>query len=128
MALRRQDLQTPDPWVRVADVLAEAAGVDGGRGFDEAAEQAATGMRGVRRDWAGKPCLRESAARELLGSLRADQRRRVERTAALVAQVEADRADMVPAGVVQVEAPGHPTWVAPWYARNPHLPDQLGGR
>jgi hypothetical protein len=65
----------PEPWCRVAAVLAEAAGVDESRSFDVAALAQAKQMRGIRYDWAGKPTCTWSAAAELLASLRAEQAR-----------------------------------------------------
>jgi hypothetical protein len=67
----------PEPWCRVAEVLAEAAGVDESRAFDVAARAQAERMRGVRWDWAGRPTCTWSAAAELLASLRAEQARMV---------------------------------------------------
>jgi hypothetical protein len=93
-----------EPWVLLADVLAEVAGVDPSRTFDLEARALAKTMRGVRADWAGRPCIVWSVAAELLESLRAEQARRwaeIERQA--VAADEARRANLfagVPAGAV----------------------------
>jgi hypothetical protein len=93
-----------DPWVLVADVVAEAGGVDPSRSFDAAARALAKTMRGVRHDWAGRPCITWSVAAELLESLRAEaaaRRAEIERRV-----VEADqlfRASLptgIPAGMV----------------------------
>ena len=65
----------PEPWCRVAAVLAEAAGVDESRSFDVAALAQAKRMRGIRYDWAGQPCITWTVAAELLASLRAEQAR-----------------------------------------------------
>jgi hypothetical protein len=88
-----------DPWVLVADVLAEAGGVDPSRSFDVGARALAKTMRGVRRDWAGRPCITWSVATELLDSLRAEvARRRAEIEERLVAADAARRAQ-IPRGV-----------------------------
>jgi hypothetical protein len=71
----------PEPWCRVAAVLAEAAGEPESRTFDVAAVAQAKTMRGVRFDWAGKPTITWSMAAELLASLRAERAR-------VVAQIE----------------------------------------
>jgi hypothetical protein len=93
-----------DPWVLVADVLAEAGSVDSSRSFDTEARALAKTMRGVRHDWAGRPCITWSVATELLASLKAEQARKwaeIERRA-----IEADqrfRASLpagIPAGAV----------------------------
>jgi hypothetical protein len=98
----------PEPWTRVAAVLAEAAGMDESRSFDVAARAQAERMRGIRYDWAGRPTCTWSAAAELLASLRAEQARVVaEAEERLVAADAARRAalprgipvDAVPAGV-----------------------------
>jgi hypothetical protein len=68
-------LAEPEPWCRVAAVLAEAAGVDENRSFDAQAREVARQMRGIRFDWAGRPTCTWSAAAELLASLRAERAR-----------------------------------------------------
>jgi hypothetical protein len=97
-----------DPWVLVADVLAEAGNVDPSRSFDTEARALAKTMRGVRHDWAGRPCITWSMAAELLESLRAEAaRRRAVVEERLVAADAARRAaiprgvpaEMVPAGI-----------------------------
>jgi hypothetical protein len=94
----------PEPWVRVAAVLAEAAGVDESRTFDVAAVAQAKTMRGVRFDWAGKPTITWSMAAELLASLRAERARVVaEIEERAIAADEARRAALprgIPAGAV----------------------------
>jgi hypothetical protein len=94
-----------DPWVLVADVLAEAGNVDPSRSFDAEARALASTMRGVRRDWAGRPCLPWSVAAELLESLRAEAARR--RLAIEERLVEADqrRRAQIPPGVPLDQAP-----------------------
>jgi hypothetical protein len=93
-----------DPWVLVADVLARVAGVDPSRSFDAEAEALASTMRGVRRDWDGRPMITSSRATELRDSLKAEQARRRELIEARL--VEADqrfRAQLprgIPAGAV----------------------------
>lgn len=98
-------LAEPEPWVRVAAVLAEAAGVDESRSFDDQALAHAKTMRGVRHDWAGKPTITWSMAAELLASLRAEQ---AQVAAAIEARlIEADqrfRASL-PAGVPAASVP-----------------------
>jgi sulfur carrier protein ThiS len=94
-----------EPWVLVADVLAEAASVDPSRSFDTQARGLAKTMRGVRHDWAGRPCVTWSTAAELLASLRAEQARvaaRIEQQA-----IEKDQAfrDALPAGVAAERVP-----------------------
>jgi hypothetical protein len=88
-----------DPWVLVADVLAEARGVDPSRSFDTEARALAKTMRGVRRDWAGRPCITWSVATELLESLRAEAARR--RAAIEQRLIAADAAfrNSLPAGI-----------------------------
>jgi hypothetical protein len=66
------------PWVLVAEVLAEAAGVEPARLFDDQARALAKTMRGIRHDWAGRPCITWSVAAELLESLRAEAARKRE--------------------------------------------------
>jgi hypothetical protein len=105
-------LAEPEPWCRVAAVLAEAAGVDESRSFDVQAQAQAKRMRGIRYDWANKPTCTWTAAAELLASLRAEQAR----VAAEIEQraIEADKAfraalpkglrwDEVPVGVSPAE-------------------------
>jgi hypothetical protein len=96
-----------DPWVLVADVLAEAAGVDPSRSFDTEARALAKTMRGIRHDWAGRPCITWSVATGLLASLKAEQARR--RAAIEARLVEADRvfrAALPPGVPVSAEVPG----------------------
>jgi hypothetical protein len=92
-------LAEPEPWTRVAAVLAEAAGTDESRSFDDQALARAKTMRGVRHDWAGKPTITWTMAAELLASLRAEQAR----VAAAIEErvIEADRAfrASLPAGI-----------------------------
>jgi hypothetical protein len=64
-----------EPWVPIVDVLAEVAGMDPSRTFAGEAEAQAARIRGVRRDWCGRPCITWSTAAELLASLRAEQAR-----------------------------------------------------
>jgi hypothetical protein len=100
-------LAEPEPWCRVAAVLAEAAGVDESRSFDAAALAQAKRMRGIRYDWAGRPTCTWSAAAELLDSLRAEAAGR--RAAIEERLVEADRAfraTMPPGLPVSAEVPG----------------------
>jgi hypothetical protein len=92
-------LAEPEPWVRVAAVLAEAAGVSESKVFDLQAMDQAKRMRGIRFDWAGRPTCSWTAARELLASLRAERARvvaKIEQQA-----VEADRVFRanLPAGI-----------------------------
>jgi hypothetical protein len=97
-------LAEPEPWTRVAAVLAEAAGMDESRSFDAQAREVARQMRGIRFDWAGRPTCTWSAAAELLDSLRAEaarKRARIEEQA--IAADEARRAALprgIPAGSV----------------------------
>jgi hypothetical protein len=97
-------LAEPEPWTRVAAVLAEAAGVSESRSFDAEALAQAKRMRGIRYDWAGRPTCTWSAAAELLASLRAEQARvlaEIERR--VIAADEARRAALprgIPAGAV----------------------------
>lgn len=97
-------LAEPEPWTRVAAVLAEAAGVDESRSFDVEAQAQAKRMRGIRYDWAGRPTCTWSAAAELLASLRAEQARVVaEIEEQLVAADELRRAALprgIPVGQV----------------------------
>jgi hypothetical protein len=96
-----------DPWVLVADVLAEAGNVDPSRSFDTEARALAKTMRGVRHDWAGRPCITWSTATELLDSLRAEAARK--RAQLEERLVEADRVfrASLPAGIpVSAEVPG----------------------
>jgi hypothetical protein len=88
--------------------LAEAAGVDENRSFDAEAQAQAVRMRGVRYDWAGRPCITWTVAAELLVSLKAEQARvEAERETRVVAAAEAQLAsiprgiplDSVPVGV-----------------------------
>jgi hypothetical protein len=89
----------------VAAVLAEVAGVSEDRSFDVEAEAQASRMRGVRRDWAGRPCITWSVAAELLESLRAEQAR----VLAVIEEraIEKDQAfrASLPAGIPAGEVP-----------------------
>jgi hypothetical protein len=105
-------LAEPEPWVLVADVLAEAAGVDPSRSFDGEARAQAKRMRGVRLDWAGRPQVTWTVAAELLASIKAEQARVVaEIEERVVAAAEARLAaiprgipvDAVPTGVSAAE-------------------------
>jgi hypothetical protein len=127
MALRRQDLPQADRLVLLRDVLAEAAGVDPSRTFDGEAGWRARGMRGVRRDWAGRPQVSEATARELLDSLRVEQRQAADHQAAIVAQAEADHGMMVPSGIMQLERPGEPVWTSPNFVGNPNFVPAVSG-
>jgi hypothetical protein len=93
-----------DPWVLVADVLAEAGNVDPSRSFDTEARALAKTMRGVRHDWAGRPCITWSTATELLDSLRAEAaRRRAEIERRVIEADQRFRASLpagIPAGMV----------------------------
>jgi hypothetical protein len=83
----------------VAAVLAAAAGVDESRSFDVEAEAQAARMRGIRRDWAGRPTCTWSAAAELLASLRAERARvAAEHEERVIAAAEA-RLAAIPRGV-----------------------------
>jgi len=88
-----------DPWVLVADVLAEAAGVDPSRSFDAGARALASAMRGVRHDWAGRPCITWSVAAELLESLRAEAARRRGQIEERLVAADAARLAALPRGI-----------------------------
>jgi hypothetical protein len=92
-------LAAPEPWTRVAAVLAEAAGVDESRSFDVQAREVAKQMRGVRFDWAGRPTCTWSAAAELLASLRAEQARVVAEIERRAVEEDAARRAALPAGL-----------------------------
>jgi hypothetical protein len=93
----------PEPWCRVAAVLAEAAGESESTAFDAEAEAQASRMRGIRRDWAGRPCITWSTAAELLASLRAEQQRvMAEAEQRVVAAAEAQLAS-IPRGIPMAE-------------------------
>jgi hypothetical protein len=88
-----------EPWVLLADVLAEAAGMDPSRTYASEAEAQARTMRGVRRDWCGRPCVTWSVAAELLSSLKAEQARVLaEAEQRVVAAAEAQLAS-IPRGI-----------------------------
>jgi hypothetical protein len=88
-----------NPWVLVAEVLAEAAAVDSSRSFDDQARALAKTMRGIRHDWAGRPCITWSVAAELLESLQAEAaRRRAEIEERLIAADQA-RLAALPSGI-----------------------------
>jgi hypothetical protein len=88
-----------EPWVLVADVLAEAAGVDPSRSFDSGARALAKTMRGVRADWAGRPCITWSVASQLLESLRAEAARRRAVVEERLVEADAVRMASIPRGV-----------------------------
>jgi hypothetical protein len=114
-----------DPWVLVADVLAEAVGVDPSRSFDTQARALAKTMRGIRHDWAGRPCITWSTAAELLESLRAEAaRRRQQIEERLVAADERFRASL-PRGVAQDQVP---VGVSPGLAMMLSDPEREGSR
>ena len=89
----------PEPWTRVAAVLAEAAGVDESRSFDVEARAQARQMRGIRYDWAGRPTCTWSAAAELLASLKAEQARVVAEAERRLVEADAARRAAIPKGV-----------------------------
>lgn len=96
-----------DPWVRIADVLAEVAGVDSPRSFDDQAQALAATIRGVRRDWANQPVVTWSTAEELRESLRAEAARKRELIEERLVAADAARRAAIPRGVpVSAEVPG----------------------
>jgi hypothetical protein len=100
-------LAEPEPWCRVAEVLAEAAGVDESRSFDAAALAQAKRMRGIRYDWAGRPTCAWSAAAELLASLKAERARVLAAQEERVIAAAAAHLATVPRGIpVSAEVPG----------------------
>jgi hypothetical protein len=100
--------------VRVGDVLAEVAGVNPSRQFDEAAELAAKGLPAklVERDWSGRPCIPAVDAERLLLRLRRDQAERDRVRAEQMVAAEDEYAARMPPGVVGVDVPGF-QWSAP---------------
>jgi hypothetical protein len=88
-----------EPWVLLADVLAEAAGMDPSRVFADGAEAQAGTMRGVRRDWCGRPCVTWSVAAELLVSLKAEQARVVAAIEEKAVAADEARRAALPAGI-----------------------------
>jgi hypothetical protein len=94
-----------DPWVLVADVLAEAGNVDPSRSFDAEARALAKTMRGVRHDWAGRPCITWSVATELLESLRAEAARKRERLEWEAVEKDRQFRALLPAGLPVSEIP-----------------------
>ena len=94
-----------DPWVLVADVLAEAGNVDPSRSFDAEARALAKTMRGVRHDWAGRPCITWSVATELLDSLRAEAARKRAVIEERLVAADAARRARIPRGVPASEIP-----------------------
>jgi hypothetical protein len=98
-------LPEPEPWTRVAAVLAEAAGVDESRVFDAEARAQAKRMRGIRYDWAGRPTCTWSAAAELLASLRAERARVVAEIEQRAIEADAARRAALPAGVPAERVP-----------------------
>jgi hypothetical protein len=92
-------LAEPEPWARVAAVLAEAAGVDESRSFDDQARALASTMRGVRHDWAGRPCITWSVATELLDSLRAEAAARQAAIEERLVAADAARRSQIPPGI-----------------------------
>jgi hypothetical protein len=88
-----------DPWVPVADVLAEAAGMDPSRSFDDQARALAKTMRGIRHDWAGRPCITWSAATELLESLQAEAAARRAEIEERLVEADAVRRSQIPQGI-----------------------------
>ena len=94
-----------DPRVLVADVLAEAGNVDPSRSFDAEARALAKTMRGVRHDWAGRPCITWSVATELLDSLRAEAARKRAVIEERLVAADAARRARIPRGVPASEIP-----------------------
>jgi hypothetical protein len=94
-----------DPWVPVADVLARARGVDPSPSFDVEAMALAKGMRGVRHDWANRPCVTWSTATELLDSLRAEAARIREQAEQQLVAADAARRAAIPAGIPHSQVP-----------------------
>jgi hypothetical protein len=78
--------------VRVADVLAEYYGRESSFGLDDEAAALATELRGIRRDWADKPCLTWSAAKLLLESKTAERLRVMAERSEREARADARRA------------------------------------
>jgi hypothetical protein len=95
----------PDPWVPIGDVLAEAGNVDPSRSFDTEARALAKEMRGVRRDWAGRPCITWSVAAELLESLRAEAARRRQEIEERLIEADRQRRAALPKGIPASEIP-----------------------
>ena len=89
----------PEPWTRVAAVLAEAAGVDESRSFDAQAREVARQMRGIRFDWAGRPTCTWTVAAELLASIKAEQARVAAEIEERVVAAAAARLAAIPRGV-----------------------------
>ena len=98
-------LAEPEPWVLVADVLAEAAGVDPSRSFDVEARAQAKTMRGVRHNWADRPQVTESVAAELLASLRAEKARVVAQVEERLVAADAARRAALPKGIPAAAIP-----------------------
>ena len=98
MRRREQPVAHPqgEPWCRVADVLAEYYGQEPNRGLDDEARALAEGMRGVRLDWADKPCITWSAAKLLLESKVAERLRVATERSERLARSDAVRAPSPP--------------------------------
>jgi hypothetical protein len=123
VALRRPQVDQAEQLVRIADVLAEVAGANPSRGFDEEAERLAGVMSPrvpVTRDWSNRPCLSWTDGERMLLRMRRDlaedERERTERLAA----AELAATQMVPAGTISVTAPGRPDWWAPGHEPPPY--------
>ena len=113
MRRHQQPVQHPQgepsgPWalVLVRDVLGEHYAQDPGRHLDDEAAAVATGLRGIRYDWCGRPCLSWADARSLLESLQAERRRVLTERAEREARADAKR--MGQPGIIQMQRPGIP--------------------
>ena len=81
-----------EPWVRLADVLAEFYGQEPNRGLDDEARALAQTLRGIRWDWADKPTITWSAAKLLLESKQAERLRVMAERSEREARADARRA------------------------------------
>jgi hypothetical protein len=115
MALRKPLADPAEPLVRVADVLAEVAGVNPSRMFDEQAERVAAMLakKLVSRDWAGRPVIPAMDAERLLWSMRRDLAEQDRDRAERVHAAELEHANRLPAGTIGFERPGEEPIYAP---------------
>jgi hypothetical protein len=114
MALRKPVPEVTERRVLLRDVLAELAGVDGGRRLDEEAGRVAATLpaRMLSTDWAGRPVVNETDAERLLWKLRRDRAEHEAEMSKAIVAAEDEYARRLPPGVVGIEAPGL-SWYAP---------------
>jgi hypothetical protein len=115
MALRKAAPVEAEPMVRVADVLAQVAGVNPSVTFDEQAERTAATLRPaiVSRDWSNRPCVSPMDATRLWQAMKRDAEEEARERLARAQAAEDEWSNRLPAGTIALTRPGHPDLYAP---------------